>query len=72
MMIQLTKEFDKNGSQTIKGYKNRQILQVQLKSNIEELTQDSLSTESVTKLLQNKPLNEEGIKQRLELSVKHI
>ena len=72
MMIQLTKEFDKNGSQTIKGYKNRQILQVQLKSNIEELTQDSLSTESVAKLLQNKPLNEEGIKQRLELSVKHI
>ena len=72
IVIQLRKEFVKNGSQPLKEHENRQILQVKLKSKIKDLTQDSLSTESITKLLQNKPLDEEGIKQRLELSVKHV
>lgn len=72
IVIQLRKEFDKNGSQPLKEHENRQVLQGQLKSKIEELTQDSLLTESIMELLQNKPLDEKRIKKRLELSVKHV
>ena len=68
---QLRKEYEKNGGQLPGHHKINQIIQVQLKSKIDELAHDSISTDGFEKLLKNEQIDEEEIKRRLEVSVKH-
>ena len=69
--LQLRKEFEKDGGQPPEYPEINQIVQVRSKSKIDELTQDSISTDGFEKLLQNEQIDEEEIKRRLEISVKH-
>ena len=69
---QLIKEYAKNGGQPPEQHEIDQILQVELKLKIEELIKDSLSTDGFQKLLQGKRIDEEKIKQRLEISVTQL
>ena len=68
----LRKEFENDGSQPPEHHEIDQILKVpQLRSKIEELTQDSISIDGFEKLVHNEQVDEEEIKRRLEVSVKH-
>ena len=69
--VELRKALDKDGSKPLEEYEVRQILQGPLKPKIREIMQFSLSNNEIMELLQNKPIDEEQIKQKLQLVMEY-